>query len=348
MKERSGIKNRAMKAAAGFLRLTNGFPFRQLYGGAGQILAFHRVVPEFSGERIWSNSYLEVTTGYLETVIQYYRSHGFDFLSMDDLINGGFERKKKFVVFTFDDGFRDNLTQALPVLEKHGVPMTIYITTDFPDKKTILWWNVVEDVILANAHLSFEWFGERMEFPCSSPAEKNETFGMIHSLIQEGNELTLKERAMKFCSTFNTDPFASIRELAMDWDEVREMSRNKLVTIGAHSISHPVLSQLSAENSFDEMNRSKLRIEQETGKRVDHFAYPFGGMTEATGREYELAEKCGFRTAVTLVSASVKKDHSNKLFELPRIAVGMSMKKETFELMRFGVIQMMRKRATPV
>lgn len=343
MKEKSGSKTRAMQLAAKGLKLVGGFPFKQLYGGLGQILAFHRVVPENKRERIWSNSYLEVTTGYLEKVILYYRAHKFEFLSMDELPARSFNSGKKFVVFTFDDGFRDNLFHALPLLQKYDVPLNIYITTDFPDKKTVLWWNVVEDVILKNSALSFEWFGRRMTFRCSSSAEKNETFGIIHSLIQEGPELSIKERALSFCSIFNTDPFDSISKLALTWDEVRQMSREKLVTMGAHTVSHPVLSQLPETASREEMMQSKRRIEKETGIEVKHFAYPFGGIKEAGSREYELAAACGFETAVTLVSASVDKDHKNKLFELPRIAVGMSMNKETLDLLRFGVIQMMRR-----
>ncbi len=342
MKEKSSSKTRAMLIAARCLKVVDGFPFKQMYGGIGQILAFHRVIPENKRERIWSNSYLEVTTDYLEKVILYYRAHKFDFLSMDDLVLKGFHAKNKFVVFTFDDGFRDNLYHALPVLQKYNVPLNIYITTDFPDKKTILWWNVVEDVILQNTDLSFEWFGEKMQFRCSSSAEKNETFGKIHSLIQEGSELTIKERALMFCRIFNTDPFKSIGELALSWDEVRQMSRDKLVTMGAHTVSHPVLSQLTGKDSLEEIKRSKLRIEKETGTAVKHFAYPFGGIKEATSREYKLAASCGYETAVTLISASISREHEHKLFELPRIAVGMSMNEETFDLMRFGVIQMMR------
>lgn len=342
MKEKTASKARAMQIAARCLKLVDGFPFKQLYGGIGQILAFHRVVPENNRQRIWSNSYLEVTTAYLEKVILYYRSHNFEFLSMDKLVSKGFNSGRKFVVFTFDDGFRDNLYHALPLLQKYEVPLNIYITTDFPDKKIILWWNVVEDVILRNTELSFEWFGERMAFRCSSSAEKNETFGSIHSLIQEGTELTIQQRALMFCRLFNTDPYASINELALSWDEVRQMSREKLVTMGAHTISHPVLSQLSESASLEEMRQSKLRIEKETGIEVKHFAYPFGGIKEATSREYESAASCGYETAVTLVSASILKEHKQKLFQLPRIAVGMSMNEETLELIRFGVIQMMR------
>ncbi|MEI7983269.1 MAG: polysaccharide deacetylase family protein, partial [Bacteroidota bacterium] len=206
MKEKSSGKNRAIRMAAKCLKLVNGFPFRNKYGGIGQILAFHRVIPENNRQRIWSNSYLEVTTDFLEKVILYYKSHNFDFLSLDDLVSKGFTSVNKFVVFTFDDGFRDNLYHALPILKKHKVPLNIYITTDFPDYKSILWWNVVEDIVLKNHVLSFEWFGEKIEFQCSTPSEKNETFARIHTMIQEGSQLTIRERALMFCAIFRVDP----------------------------------------------------------------------------------------------------------------------------------------------
>ncbi|MEI6435423.1 MAG: polysaccharide deacetylase family protein [Bacteroidota bacterium] len=346
MKEKSSGKIRAMQMAAKYLKLTGGFPIRNIYGGVGQILMFHRVIPEFTRERIWSNSYLEVTTDYFEKVILYYKKHNFEFLSLDELASKGFSLKKKFVAFTFDDGFKDNLYHALPVMKKYDVPLNLYVAADFPDHKSILWWNTVEDVILKNHKLSFEWFGAPMQFHCSSPDEKNETFGKIHSLIQEGTRLTIRERALMFCQIFGVDPYSSIKELALSWDEVRQLSKDNLVVIGAHSVSHPVLSQLSDEDSFNEISQSKLRIEKEIGLKVSHFSYPFGGTKEASPREYEFARKCNFETAVTTVSASVMKSHQKKLLQLPRIAVGMSMQEDTFDLLRFGVIQMMRSNGT--
>ncbi len=334
--------------AASCLKPVNGFPFRGMYGGIGQILTFHRVIPESNRQRIWSNSYLEVTTGYLEKVIRYYKSNNFEFLSLDDLVSKGFNMSRKFVIFTFDDGFRDNLTFALPILRKYNVPLNIYITTDFIDKKTILWWNIVEDVILQNDELTFEWFGEKIHFQCTSPTEKNNTFGRIHSLIQEGTHLTIYDRALMFCQIFKVDPFSSITELALSWNEVRQLCNDKLVTLGAHTVSHPVLSRLSDEGALGEIGQSKRRIEQETGKEVKHFAYPFGGKKEASLREYEMARQCGFDTAVTLVSASVLREHQNMMYQLPRIAVGMSMDEVTFDLLRFGVIQMMRNDGKPL
>jgi peptidoglycan/xylan/chitin deacetylase (PgdA/CDA1 family) len=342
MKEKSPWKHRLIGAGSALLRGTGGFPFRWIWGGRGIILAFHRVVPSLPAERIWSNAYLEVTTKFLEEVILWFRDRGYAFYSMEDLPGKALKNKQPFVIFTFDDGFRDNLLLALPILQKYRVPMTLYITTDFPDHKAILWWNVVEEVILAREALSFSWSGRPLEYRCSTREEKNETFGKVHSLIQEGTEWSVRERAIEFCRIFGIDPFGSVTSLSLSWDEIREMGKTDGVLLGAHTLSHPVLSQLPEKEASEEICGSKQRIEQETGLTISHFAYPFGGITEAAAREYELAKACGFRTAVTLVSANVFREHKKRLFSLPRIAVGMSMDQGTFDLVRYGFIPMVR------
>src|SRR5690606_6288359 len=85
----------------------------------------------------------------------------------------------------------------------------------------------------------------------------------------------------------------------MDWDEVRRLTAHPLATIGAHTVHHYNLKRLPAEKALLEMTGSSAMIEAETGRRPQHFAYPYG-FAEAVGpREIELARQAGFRSAVT-------------------------------------------------
>ena len=111
---------------------------------------FHRVCPEHPSPRIRSNSGLEVTPEYLEKTILFLRENNYEIVPLgqvEKILNGDY-LEKKFAVFTFDDGYADNYRFAYPIFKKHGVPFTIYVTTDLPDNKAILWWYLLEDLVL--------------------------------------------------------------------------------------------------------------------------------------------------------------------------------------------------------
>jgi len=105
----------------------------------------------------------------------------------------------------------------------------------------------------------------------------------------------------------------------LSWVDLRSLSEDPLVTIGAHTLTHPVLSTLPAEQSCYEIAESGKTLEHHTGHPVRHFAYPFGGLVEAGAREYEFAKTAGFATAVTTRNGLIESDIPNR-FALPRVA----------------------------
>ena len=110
----------------------------------GEIWCLHRVVEKRS--EYLSNRELEITPRYLETIIQQHESSDYKFVALEDLL------RTKPVVFpekqiniSFDDGFRDVYSHAFPILRKHNIPFTVYLTTGFPDGKADLWWIQLEE-----------------------------------------------------------------------------------------------------------------------------------------------------------------------------------------------------------
>src|SRR5437868_5123786 len=95
---------------------------RPIYSGLGQILMFHRVLPESGKLRIHNHKSLEVSPDHLENIILYFKKLDYDFISLDELSSRKKKPRKKFVVFTFDDGYVDNYTYAYPIFKKHNVP----------------------------------------------------------------------------------------------------------------------------------------------------------------------------------------------------------------------------------
>lgn len=334
-----------IRPVAQLLNITGGWPFSPIYAGVGHILMFHRVLPKDELERLWANSYLEVTPEFLEEVILYYSRHGFDFLSINDLPQALERRRKKpFVIFSFDDGFRDYLEYALPVFERYEIPSALYVANDFPDQQIILWWNILERIVLQNEYVSGILQDTPFSFPSRTGNEKTDAFKCVNRLIKAIPQAQQKAELQRFFSCYDIDCYDDIRRDGLNWEEVKQLHGNSLVTIGSHTKSHQVLAGLSDEEARIEIIGGKSELEGILDAKVHHFAYPFGGPREFSQRDVGLVEESGFRTAVTTVSANIHSAHQTCSLVLPRIAVGASMSENTLDLVRHGVIPMLRNR----
>ena len=107
----------------------------------------------------------------------------------------------------------------------------------------------------------------------------------------------------------------------MDWDEIAGMAADPLVTIGAHTVSHPMLAKLTVEAARAEILDGVRAIAARLGRSPSHFSYPVGAPDAAGPREFALAAGAGFKTAVTTRPGVLFPDHVRHLTALPRISV---------------------------
>lgn len=293
-----------------------GFVTRLIYGGIGHIVVLHRVCPAPRQLRIQANAGMELTPAQLEDIFRFFSTRNYEFISLDrlvDRLNTGKKKKnKKFVVFTFDDGYADNFTHAYPVFKKHRIPFTIYVTTNFPDGKAVLWWYLLEDLLR----------DRDKEFHCRTASEKEEIFYKIRSRLMSCSAEDYMEELKNLFAPYGMDLYRKTPELALDWGRIEELSRDPLVTIGAHTVNHYALSKLSAAEAKHEILESKRKIEAHIHREVNHFAYPYGGRDEAGPREFELVKECRFKTAVTTRFANIFPGHKNHPESLPRLFIG--------------------------
>lgn len=295
---------------------------RHFYWARGQILLFHRICPAEPKARISANVGLELTPQHLERIIQFFLSCGYSFVSLDQLEEQLKDRKRKdkFVVFTFDDGYADNLRYAFPIFKKNNIPFTVYVATCFPERTGILWWYLLEDIIIANDHLDIRTKKKNYSFPCRTEHEKEDTFFRLRSMIMRDLSHTEFFPSLeKFFAPFSVSPIDKTTELTLSWEQIEQLNQNPLVTIGAHSSNHLSLAGLSREEAKREIVDSKERIELHIKEEVRHFAYPYGGESEAGTREFYLIRDCGFETAVTARFGGLDRKHLHHLECLPRI-----------------------------
>jgi len=320
----AGLKKVVLRAGMEALYFSGAHHLlRPLLGGVGAILTLHHVRPP-RPDAFQPNRLLEVSPAFLEEVIKGLRRSGIDIVTLDEMHRRLKEQdfRRRFVCFTFDDGYRDNLRHALPILKKYEVPFAIYIPTSFPDRAGELWWLTLEAVIARLSRLALVMEGEERRYDCHSTEAKYELYEHIYwwlrSLDSEGE---LREAVRDLGTRYGVDSAAFCNDLCMTWDEIGEIAADPLATVGAHTVNHVMLKKASDADVRREMQQSAAVIEAALGKRPAHFSYPVGDRTSAGPREFRIAAEIGFKTAVTTRPGVLFPEHGAHLTALPRISL---------------------------
>jgi peptidoglycan/xylan/chitin deacetylase (PgdA/CDA1 family) len=307
---------------------------------SGYVIELHRILSkERSNSRI-EDDYLSISPDYLRDVIHYFKEKKYTFLSISEmcsqLMNNG--HIDKCVVFTFDDGYKDVLTEALPIFKDENIPFVLYVTTSYPSGSTLLWWYMIDEILQHNNTISFTHRDSDYHYKCQSPEQKKETYNSLKTFMMdlENNQITHILKSI-IGAEYNK-LIESCREHLLTWDDIILLSNEPLITIGAHTINHPVLCNLSMDEAKHEILSSKEIIERYINKSVDHFAYPYGTKLHASMREYILAKDAGYISAATTIRNRVTTDYNNKMHCLPRIHIDGNMDISQLNLWTYGVI----------
>ena len=153
-------------------------------------------------------------------------------------------------------------------------------------------------------------------------AQKQATFDRLHDWLRAlpGEHDVLRE-VSALCARHGVDESAICRELCMSWDELKAFAGDPLVTIGAHTITHPNLARQSEQTALNELRASRERIEAALGRPVLHLAYPYGDRIAAGRREFALARAAGFKTAVTTRPGMIFPESADHLTALQRVSL---------------------------
>jgi len=218
------------------------------------------------------------------------------------------------VTITFDDGYLDNYTHALPILEKAGLPFTIFVSTGYFSGECM--WN---DMVI---ELVKNYQGDTIDF-------KNHSLGLCEVTSVEHKVVCVNKLLNEFKYIPTAERYSRIEKLAVELG--MEMPRNLMmseeelvnisargVEIGAHTINHPILNKINPDQAYKEILGSKERLENLIGKPVDYFAYP-NGKPDVDYNKYhvQIVEEVGFKAAFTTEPAIAKR--TNDFYQLPRI-----------------------------
>jgi peptidoglycan/xylan/chitin deacetylase (PgdA/CDA1 family) len=301
--------------------------------GSGAILMFHHVRPylprDFEPNRI-----LEITPGFLDAVLTMAEKRGYEVIALGDVPARLREPTgRRFIALTFDDGYRDNLVHALPVLEKHRAPFTIFVTTGFADRTAPMWWSDLEDALDRLDEVTV--LGRNWSL--GTPAEKTLAFTQITAGLRARDWNTARDTTAAIAAKAGVDTLERVERLCLDWREIKALDGLDLCTIGAHTLTHPLLALQSASDAQTEMAASKARLEAMLGRPVHHVAYPVGDTGAAGVREFGIAREMGFATGVTTRPGVLFSDHGAHLHALPRLSVnGLYENARDFDVLLSG------------
>ena len=283
----------------------------------------HHVRP-YVGRGFEPNRMLEITPAFLDAALTRLKRLGYRLVTLDAALaelRDGAADPAPFAVLTFDDGYRDNLFHALPVLERHAAPFTIYVTTGFAARRARLWWLELEEAVRRSDRVAVEIDGRAIDLPAGTDDEKRAAFDAVYWRLRSGSEDRLLATVERLARGRDVDGQALVADQCMGWDEVARLAAHPLATIGAHTSTHPRLARLGLAEMRTELGASRTLLEERLGRPAVHLAYPVGDPTSAGVREFAAAAAFGYASAVTTRPGLIYPEHARHAHALPRVSL---------------------------
>ncbi len=287
------------------------------------ILLYHRIVDQ-------NSSYLNKGAVVHHPVKDFrkeisYFKRNFQIVSIDEVVSHlksgkGFRRPS--IAITFDDGFLDNYTLAYPVLKKHGVPATIYLTTSLVGTTDTIW---TEKVGLAFSetkkdHLNFSTILGDKTVSIKTKEEKEKANSDIPEALKlrpDDERRRLIQQLFEKLGVNEMSGRHSGERMMLNWDEVREMKKDG-ITVGSHSHTHPILSRMPIQKAKDEILHSKKIIEKNVEVEVKHFSFPNGREEDFSEELRDYCREIGFESTCSVVYGANDASEGNA-FALKRV-----------------------------
>jgi peptidoglycan/xylan/chitin deacetylase (PgdA/CDA1 family) len=231
------------------------------------------------------------------------------------------------VAITFDDGFRNNFTQAYPILKKYGVPATIYLATDYIGTNKLFWPERVLFQIMKTDKKTIQ-SGVAGDFSIETPEQKKvayrQTVNKLKTLPMSDlfSELTKIEGQLKVSYSADDPLFQDLMPLS--WEEIKVMEKEGLVSFGGHTASHAILSMISEDEACNEMKKCKRVLKEHLSTEVKTWAYPNGSQADFSSVNKKQLCDLGFNAGILTMEQeyiSSKSDVNN----LGRFGVGSRM-----------------------
>lgn len=281
-----------------------------LGGSRGCLLTFHRAAPCALWETLPNRDfYLDLD--FLDRFLAHLKMRGWEVVTIEEALRRAALGRvdDRYVNFSVDDCYRDTFEQVVPLFRRHGVPVTLFVTTGIPDGTLPLWAAGLEDVLLRNDRVALA------DKTISVPTADSKRAAFAEVAAQwDGPEAG--DHYAKFCAMNGVDREAMHWKHAISWSMLETLRDDLLVEIGAHTVTHPRVSSLSAQDALNELQGSRERLMSRLHVTSRHFAFPFGRAADCGARDFDIARQAGFTSAATTRKGLVRR--GQEAFALPR------------------------------
>lgn len=196
--------------------------------------------------------------------------------------------KQTSFVITFDDGYSDNLNNALPILKKYSVPATFFVASENVQSAKEFWWDQLEQIIL-NTKVELD----KLDLPISKEEAIIQTQLALKSLaVQERDAFIVKLARQAGIELKTREEYRP-----MTTEELKQLDADELVSIGSHTVNHPQLAALKQTEQEYEINTGKTQLENILGHKVNTFSYPFGNIDDFSSVTMEICKQANITKA---------------------------------------------------
>ena len=277
-----------------------------------KVFLFHRISPHI--DPVWP----PITPARFDKIVRYLKNN-FEIVPLEETVLGNYSptTSKKLCAITFDDGYKDFVEYAMPILKKYNAPASMYVITDCVDTNLPPWTFIFNHLLLNTKNSGLEIDSEKVPHNIRKIKWKtskikvayiNFISHVLKRISDDDREDVLQQIRDQIKDVEN--PYG----LMMNWDEIR-LIKNEGIEIGSHSANHPILSKdLHLDSVRYELKRSGEEIQKETGKFPLTISYPFGIYNNEAK---EMAKEIGYKMGVTVFPKQYST--KNDQFEIPRI-----------------------------
>ncbi|MFW5910864.1 MAG: polysaccharide deacetylase family protein [Thiohalospira sp.] len=281
------------------------------------ILAYHRVVDmgreeAYPGDPELVTATPEVFDTQMAELRRYYQP-----VPLDEVWrrwSRGQRLPRRAVAVTFDDGFADNATEALPLLQRHGIPATIFVSSGYVGQQGTFWFEDLVRRIRRSPAPVLEVAGEG--WPLGSDDQRRRAAGAALGYLKRIPEVERRRQIEEWQGVLGQAPAPEPAARPLTREQIRGLVAGG-VAIGSHSVSHPVLTACSDGELRRELIDSRRDLEALTGAPVTTLSYPVGGHQAHDERVRAAAREAGYRLACAYVSGFNRRRDSD-LFALRR------------------------------